>query len=253
MKMPVIFVGHGSPMNAMEENSFTRGWKEIGEKIPFPRAILSISAHWQTKGTRVNDSSDPKQIYDFYGFPKQLYELVYDVAGDEELAKRVIDILGDKVTVDNSWGIDHGTWSVLSKVYPKADVPVVQLSLNYDMTPLEHFELGKKLSVLRDEGYLIFGSGNIVHNLGIIDWSLEGGFNWADEFDEMVKEKILSGEYESIIEYGTGGILPVPTREHYLPLLVCLGAVSDGIGNEVEIFNKRRVLGSISMTSYLFK
>lgn len=251
MRMPVIFVGHGSPMNAIEENDFTKGWKEIGRKIPVPRAILSISAHWQTKGTRVNDSKDPKQIYDFYGFPKQLYEVKYDVSGNEELANRVLEILGDQVSVDNSWGIDHGTWSVLSKVYPKADMPVVQLSLNYDMSPREHFELGRNLSLLRDEGYLIFGSGNIVHNLGIIDWSLEGGYSWADEFDVMVKEHILSGEYEPLIEFGSGGILPVPTREHYLPLLVCLGAVDEN--DTLEIFNESRVLGSISMTSYLFK
>lgn len=251
MRMPVIFVGHGSPMNAIEDNRYTKGWNELGKRIPVPKAILSISAHWQTNGTRVNDSINPRQIYDFYGFPQKLYEVVYDVAGNEELANRVREILREHVTVDNSWGIDHGTWSVLSKIYPKADVPVVQLSLNYDMTPLEHFELGKKLSVLRDEGYLIFGSGNIVHNLGRIDWSLEGGYNWADEFDEMVKEHMLSGEYESLIEYGTGGILPVPTREHYLPLLVCLGAIVEG--DVVEIFNESRVLGSISMTSYLFK
>lgn len=251
MRMPVIFVGHGSPMNAIEENIHTSGWKELGEKIPIPKAILSISAHWQTKGTKVNDSRNPKQIYDFYGFPKKLYEVVYDVAGNEELANRVEAILGDRVKVDNSWGIDHGTWSVLSKVYPKAEVPVVQLSLNYNMTPREHFEIGRRLSVLRDEGYLIFGSGNIVHNLGRIDWSLDGGYKWADEFDEMVKRHILSDEYEPLIEFGTGGIPPVPTREHYLPLLVCLGAA--GEGDLVEIFNESRVLGSISMTSYLFK
>lgn len=251
MRMPVIFVGHGSPMNAIEENDFTKGWKEIGGKIPVPRAILSISAHWQTKGTRVNNSRNPKQIYDFYGFPQKLYEVVYDVAGNEELANRVRVILDDQVTIDNSWGVDHGTWSVLSKIYPKADVPVVQLSLNFDMSPREHFELGRRLSILRGEGYLIFGSGNIVHNLGRIDWSLDGGYNWADEFDEMVKKHILSGEYESLIEFGTGGILPVPTREHYLPLLVSLGAVCEG--DAIEIFNESRVLGSISMTSYLFK
>jgi 4,5-DOPA dioxygenase extradiol len=251
MRMPIVFVGHGSPMNAIEDNRFTKGWKEIGKKIPRPKAILSISAHWETKGTRVNNSLKPKQIYDFYGFPSELYEVVYDVAGDEELANRIREMLGDQVTVDNSWGIDHGTWSVLSKVYPKADVPVVQVSLNYDMSPIDHFELGKKLSVLRDEGYLIFGSGNIVHNLGRIDWSLEGGNRWADEFDEMVMKHIQTGEYESLIEFGTGRILPVPTREHYLPLLVCLGAV--GEEDIVEIFNESRVLGSISMTSYLFK
>lgn len=251
MKMPVIFVGHGSPMNAIEDNRYTKGWNELGKRIPVPKAILSISAHWQTKGTRVNDSKVPRQIYDFYGFPQKLYEVEYDVAGNEELANRVREILGEHVTVDNSWGIDHGTWSVLSRVYPKADVPVVQLSLNYDMTPLEHFELGKKLSALRDEGYLIFGSGNIVHNLGLIDWSLEGGFNWADEFDELIKKYILENDFNSIVEFGNGGILPVPTKEHYLPLLVCLGAVVKG--DVVEIFNESRVLGSISMTSYLFK
>jgi 4,5-DOPA dioxygenase extradiol len=177
--------------------------------------------------------------------------VIYDVTGNEELANRVIEISGNQVTVDNSWGIDHGTWSVLSKIYPKADVPVVQLSLNYEMSPLEHFELGEKLSVLRDEGYLIFGSGNIVHNLGRVDWSLNGGFNWAEEFDAMIKKNILTEDYDPLIEQGDGGTLPVPTREHYLPLLVCLGAAVES--DEVEIFNKSCVLGSISMTSYIFK
>lgn len=251
MKMPVVFVGHGSPMNAIEDNIYTRGWEELGEKIPRPKAILSISAHWQTRGTRVNDLNKPKQIYDFYGFPRELYEVIYEVNGSEELAKRVVDILGESVSVDNSWGIDHGSWSVLSRIFPKADIPVVQISLNYDMTPCEHFELGKSLSVLRDEGYLIFGSGNIVHNLGMIDWRLSGGFSWAEEFDNRVKKHLLSNDYEPLLEYGNGGTLPVPTREHYLPLLVCLGTVGDSV--EVEIFNESCVLGSISMTSYIFK
>ncbi len=251
MRMPVIFVGHGSPMNAIEDNNFTEGWQELGEKIPRPKAILSISAHWQTRGTRVNDLKNPKQIYDFYGFPRDLYEVIYDVDGDEDLANRVKDILGESVSVDNSWGVDHGTWSVLSKIFPKADIPVVQVSLNYDMSPSEHFDLGSSLSVLRAEGYLIFGSGNIVHNLGNINWNQSGGFSWAEEFDNMVKKHILTGDYYPLIELGHGGSLAVPTREHFLPLLCCLGSVLEG--DKVEVFNEECVLGSISMTSYIFK
>ncbi|KAF0091879.1 MAG: Aromatic ring-cleaving dioxygenase [Fusobacteria bacterium] len=251
MRMPVVFVGHGSPMNAIEDNNYTKGWKELGERIPRPKAIVSISAHWQTRGTRVNDSKNPKQIYDFYGFPSELYEVVYDVKGSEELAKRVVNILGESVIVDNSWGIDHGSWSVLSRIFPKADIPVVQVSLNYDMTPSDHFELGKRLSGLRNEGYLVFGSGNIVHNLGIIDWNQSGGFSWAEEFDTMINKHILAGDYDSLMELGHGGSLAVPTREHYLPLIVCLGATLDN--DKVEIFNEGCVLGSISMTSYIFK
>lgn len=251
MRMPVVFIGHGSPMNAIEDNIYTKGWKKTGDSILTPVAILAISAHWQTKGTRVNNSPNPKQIYDFYGFPQQLYEVVYKVAGDLKLANRVLDILGEQATIDNTWGIDHGTWSVLSKTYPGADIPVVQLSLNYDMSPKEHFILGRKLSILRDEGYLILGSGNIVHNLGRVDWNLNNGFSWAEEFDTMVKKQIQDGDNDSLIEFGNGGILPVPTREHYLPLLVCLGAA--GERDEVEIFNDSCVLGSISMTSYIFR
>lgn len=250
MRMPVVFVGHGSPMNAIEDNNYTKGWKELGERIPRPKAIVSISAHWQTSGTRVNDSKYPKQIHDFYGFPSKLYEVVYDAKGSEELAKRVVDILGESVSVDNSWGVDHGTWSVLSRIFPKADIPVVQVSLNYDMTPSEHFELGKRLSALRDESYLVLGSGNIVHNLGMIDWSQSGGFSWAEEFDTMVKKYILAGDYEPLMEIGNGGSLAVPTWEHYLPLLVCIGAAFKG--DMVEAFNDSCVLGSISMTSYSF-
>jgi len=252
MRMPVVFVGHGSPMNAIEDNIYTKVWKDLGEKIPRPKAILSISAHWQTRGTEVNDSLNPKQIYDFYGFPHELYEVVYEADGNKELAERVMAVLGESVSVDNGWGIDHGSWSVLSRIYPNADVPVVQVSLNYDISPREHFELGQRLSVLRDEGYLIFGSGNIVHNLGMIDWSLSGGFSWSIEFDDMVKRSIIEGDYGSLIELGhDGGSLAVPTSEHYLPLVYCLGAA--GESENVEVFNEGCVLGSISMTSYIFK
>ena len=259
MRMPVVFVGHGSPMNAVEDNVFSRGWRSLGERIPRPKAILAVSAHWQSKGTRVCDALKPKQIYDFYGFPSKLYEVVYEVEGSQKLAGRVVEILGDAVSVDNSWGVDHGSWSVLSRIYPEADIPVVQVSLDYGSSPEEHFEMGRKLAVLRDEGYLIFGSGNVVHNLGMIDWGNDGGFAWAVSFDAAVRDGIVGGgALGEVIERGVGGSLAVPTNEHYLPLLYCLGAAI-GAGNDgdreymVEVFNEGCVLGSISMTSYIFR
>lgn len=254
MRMPVIFVGHGSPMNAIEDNSFTETWKAIGKRLPKPRAILAISAHWYTEGTRTSDAIEPRTIYDMYGFPPELYALKYPAQGSPELTERIKEILGDLVNVDNSWGIDHGTWSVLCRMFPEADVPVVQLSINYKATPDAHFKLGETLEKLRDEGILILGSGNIVHNLGLINWQMPNGYPWAHEFDDYVKANIERRTFENVIYYERAGDCHKKsfyTLEHYLPLLYVLGCV-DG-DDEIEIFNDACLMGSMSMTSYLFE
>lgn len=252
-QMPVLFVGHGSPMNAIEDNEFTEGWKRAAEKIPAPRAILAVSAHWYTPGLRVSDTSAPKMIYDMYGFPDALYRVVYNAPGAPELAHRVRQLLRGEVRIDNGWGIDHGAWSVLRRMYPNADIPLCQLSVDRDASPREQFAVGQKIASLREEGILILGSGNVVHNLARVAWEMDKGFPWADAFDHYVKEKIAAGDFGSVIEYGNAGPsakLSVPTPDHYDPLLCVLGAVKPG--DKVTVFNESGVLGSLSMTSYLF-
>ena len=197
MKMPVLFVGHGSPMNAIEDNSFTRVWRKIGEKLPRPKAILAISAHWYTEGTLTSDVENPQMIYDMYGFPPALYALKYPVKGSKALAEDVIKVLGPDVKIDNAWGIDHGTWSVLVNMFPDADIPVVQLSINHKAPAQAHFDLGLKLRALRDEGILIFASGNIVHNLSLINWNMSAGYPWAHTFDDYIKKNILEKNYQA--------------------------------------------------------
>jgi len=248
--MPTIFIGHGSPMNAIEDNEYTRKWKEIGEKLERPKAILSISAHWFTNGTYTSNEKNPRTIYDMYGFPKELYEIKYDSPGCPELADKISEKLGIKI--DNSWGIDHGTWSVLHHMYPNRDIPVFQISVDGNKSPREHYELGEKLKSLRDEGVLIFGSGNVVHNLRLVDYNEKGGYDFAVDFDEKIKGDILSGNHENIInfkDYGESASLSVPTMDHFAPLLYVLGA-SDGKG---EVLTSGYELGSISMASYIFR
>jgi len=252
-KMPVLFIGHGSPMNAIEDNEFTRTWAEIAQAIPRPQAILSISAHWFTEGTRVNDAEHPKMIYDMYGFPRKLYELKYEAKGAQELARETRALLERVVRVDNSWGIDHGTWSVLCKMYPNADIPVFQLSIDSSASPAEHFQMGEELQALRAAGVLILGSGNVVHNLSRVNWDMKGGYPWADEFDLYIKHAILDRAYEDIINYkraGESAQLAFHTLEHFDPLLYVLGA-TDG-DDVVSVYNDARVMGAMSMTSYLF-
>ena len=252
-KMPVLFIGHGSPMNAIEDNTITQQWKMLGKAIPKPKAILSISAHWYTGASYVQDVQQPKQIYDMYGFPAQLYEIKYHVPGSPRLSRFAQELLGSTVSVNNSWGIDHGTWSVLVHLYPACDIPVVQLSINGNLTPKEYFAMGQALQPLRNEGILILGSGNIVHNLSMIDWDNAGGFQWADAFDKWVQECIEEKDMDQLFQYTKqpNAWQAVPTSEHIDPLFYCLGAV-ENTQYDLRIINDFRVLGSMSMTSYLF-
>lgn len=252
MIMPSIFVGHGSPMNAIEENAFTLKWREIGKKFPNPKGIIAISAHWYTSETRTSDLKEPVLIYDMYGFPEDLYALKYPVKGLPEIAEEIEKRLGS-VLIDNQWGIDHGTWSVLCHMYPKANIPVIQLSLDYKLKPQEHYELAKKLRTFREEGYLILGSGNIVHNLALVNWHMDEGYPWALEFDGYVKKNILERSYDPVIHYELAGESHKKafyTLEHYLPILYVLGTSYEE--DEIEVFNDTCLMGAMSMTGYIF-
>ena len=226
--LPVIFFGHGNPMNAVQNNRYTEAWRRIGKQIRKPRAILSISAHWFVPGTGVTISTAPKTIHDFGGFPRELYQVQYPAAGDPDLARRVQQLLAPiPVELDNSWGLDHGTWSVLCHVFPNADVPVVQLSIDETQPALFHFEIGRRLAPLRDENILITGSGNLVHNLHTYAWGghVPTPYDWAGRFEEEAKEMMLAGESKALIEYerlGQDAMLSIPTPDHYLPLLYVL-------------------------------
>jgi 4,5-DOPA dioxygenase extradiol len=254
-KLPVLFVGHGSPMNAIEENEFVTGWRNIGKKIPRPNSILCISAHWETRGTLVTAMEKPKTIHDFGGFPAELFEVQYPAPGSPELAKETKALIKKtEVGLDDKWGLDHGCWSVVKHLYPDADVPVVQLSLDYYQSPQYHYDLSKELSSLREKGVLIIGSGNMVHNLGMVSWEkMEEpgyGYDWAIEANEKMKKFILSNDYKSLINYqlqGRAFNLAIPTPEHFLPLLYSL-ALKEGNEN-IEIFNDKAVAGSLTMTS----
>lgn len=253
-KMPVLFVGHGSPMNAIENNSFTRGWEEAARNIEKPKAILSVSAHWFTPDTGVSTEERPKQIYDMYGFPRELYELRYDAKGSPEYAREVLNLLREEAAEDNRWGLDHGTWAVLCRMYPSADIPVFQLSINSAKNPLYHYELGKKLAPLREQGVLIMGSGNVVHHLGKVNWEMEDeGYPFAREFDSYIKECVIQKNTKGVINYreNRASLLAFPTPEHFYPLLYAMGAAGEAY--EAEVFNEACVLGSLSMTSYLFR
>lgn len=253
-RMPVLFAGHGTPMNAIEQNEYTETWTRIGKQLEKPRVILSVSAHWYTEGTRISDTEEPQQIYDMYGFPNELYQLSYPVKGSPADARRAAELIGPSVITDNSWGIDHGTWSVLCHMFPEADIPVLQLSVNGHAKPQELYEIGKRLSPLREEGVLIFGSGNVVHHLGRVNWSMGGGEPWALEFDHYVRNNILLGNHADVIRYenaGPSAKLAVPTPDHFYPLLYVLGA-SDAKDN-ITVFNDSCTLGSLSMTGYLFE
>jgi len=246
--MPVLFVGHGSPMNAIEDNEFSSAWKQASREIPTPKAILCVSAHWETLGPQVTAMEKPRTIHDFYGFPRQLSELQYPAPGSPELARRVMGLVkAGTVSEDQSWGLDHGTWSVLRRMYPGADIPVVQLSLDRSQQAPYHYRLGKELRALRDEGVLILGSGNIVHNLRLMVWQ-DTAFDWAQEYDAQVKQWILAGEHEPIIHYeqhGRPAMLAVNSAEHYLPLLYVLGLQDEG--ETVGFFAEKLWGGSLSM------
>jgi 4,5-DOPA dioxygenase extradiol len=232
--MPAIFLGHGNPMNALHSNDYTRAWAKIGIKIPRPRAILSISAHWYIPRTAVTAMSLPKTIHDFGGFPKELYEVEYPAQGDPGLAERIRSILSSyAIDLDYQWGLDHGTWSVLCHIYPKADIPVVQLSIDRTKPASFHFEIGKKLAELRNECILIIGSGNIVHNLHAYAWGqqLDKPYDWATRFEKSIRELLLSEDYDLLINYeemGEDAMLSIPTPDHYLPLTYIIGCQERG-------------------------
>ena len=253
-KMPALFVGHGSPTYAVEETVFSDGWRKLAGVLPKPKAIIAVSAHWYTMGTKLCSDEQPKMIYDMYGFPQELYEVKYPAPGDPELAEKTAGLLGRAASIDNTWGIDHGLWSVLRRLYPDADVPVIPMSVDAGASPEQHFELGRKLGELRSEGVMIFASGNVVHNLAAVDWDMQRGYDWADEFDGWVKTRVLERKFAEIFNYRSAGDCSknaFTTPEHFLPLLYALGA-SDKT-DEVSVWNDLRTMGAISMTSYLFK
>src|SRR5690349_17132648 len=233
-RMPAIFFGHGNPMNALLKNAHTDAWAAIGGQLPRPRAVLAISAHWYIPATAITGSPAPRTVHDFGGFPQALYEVEYPAPGDTELARRVQDLLNPiPLELDDRWGLDHGTWSVLCHVFPQADVPVVQLSMDETQPAAFHYEIGKRLAPLRDEGVLIMGSGNIVHNLHTYAWGRQGvePFDWAVRFEQQARELLLAGKVDPLIAYETLGrdaTLSVPTPEHYLPLLYVVATRSEG-------------------------
>jgi 4,5-DOPA dioxygenase extradiol len=232
--MPAIFFGHGNPMNAVRTNDYTEGWRRIGVQMPKPKVILSISAHWYVPGTGVTINTQPKTIHDFGGFPPELYRVQYPAPGDPQLARRVQQMLAPlPVALDDGWGLDHGTWSVLVHLFPKADIPVVQLSINETQPASFHYELGKKLAPLREEGILIVGSGNLVHNLHTYAWGrqMPEPYDWAVEFEQEARQMMVAGDFEPLVHYeklGPAAMLSTPTPDHYLPLLYVLGTRQEG-------------------------
>ena len=254
-KMPVIFVGHGDPMIALKINEMTETLKKIGkdiiEKYGEPKAILCISAHWYTKDTFIQSTEIPNQVYDMFGFPNELYKVKYPVKGSKELTKDVEKILGNEVKINDDWGIDHGTWTVFVHMFPEAKIPVVQLSVNANLSANKAYKLGEKLAKLKEKGYLIVGSGNIVHNLRKIEWDNPKGTQEADKFDRYILENISKREDEKVIKYEEHEYsnYAVPTPDHFMPILYILGASQ---GEKPYIFNEMRELGSLSMTSYAF-
>jgi len=252
-RMPVIFTGHGSPMNAIGNNRARVGWKEMGEKLGKPSVIIAVSAHWMTKGLSVRRAEDNPQVNDMYGFPKELYEVHYEPKGSIEYADRALELLGDMATVNNDWGIDHGVWSILSNMYPDADVPVVMISVNVNGSLAGQVEVGRRLKPLRDEGALIIASGNVVHNLRLVNWDMDNGYGWADRFDETIRDAILKGDFDTptYVTQVPEWHKAIPTAEHYVPLLTALGAADKD--DKVTVWNEYRELGSMSMTSYLFE
>lgn len=250
VKMPALFVGHGSPMNAIEDNEFSQAWAKAGSALPRPRAILCISAHWQGVGTQVTGMERPPMIYDFYGFPQQLSQVKYPAPGSPELARLVRQTVSKtRVGLDMEWGLDHGAWSVLCRMFPQADIPVVQLCLDHTKSPAFHYALGQELRALRRQGILILGSGNVVHNLGTMGGQDEA-YDWASEFDAKIARTIQAQDHHALIHYhklGKAAQMAIPTNEHYLPLLYVL-ALQEA-DEPIAFFAERVTLGSISMRS----
>lgn len=255
-RLPVLFLGHGSPMNGIEDNAFSREWRALGRALPKPKALLMVSAHWLTEGTSVTAMERPRTIHDFGGFPEELYRVQYPAPGSPALAAAVRDAIPDpRVGLDQAWGLDHGTWTVIRHIYPDADVPVLQLSIDYAKPPRWHYELGRKLAGLRRRGFLIAGSGNVVHNLRMIAFDKmdqDGyGYDWAHEMNAAFKKRILDGDHAGLIAYeklGPAAKLAVPTPDHYYPMLYALGALEKG--ETPVLFNDKAVGGSLTMTSF---
>jgi 4,5-DOPA dioxygenase extradiol len=253
-KMPVLFLGHGSPMNAIEENEFVQGFRKIGNEIPKPNAILCVSAHWETRGTFITAMENPHTIHDFGGFPQKLFDVQYPAPGSPELANETKALVKKtEIGLDDKWGLDHGAWSVIKHLYPNADIPVVQMSLDYYQAPQYHYELAQELKSLREKGVLIVGSGNMVHNLRMVEWNRLNelyGYDWALDANEKMKQFIRDDNHASLINYSKQGKsfqLSIPSPEHYLPLLYSLAL--KGKDEAATIFNDKAVAGSLTMTS----
>ena len=255
VKMPVLFIGHGSPMNGIEDNAFSKTWAKLGAEIPKPKAVLVVSAHWLTNGTHITAMEAPKTIHDFGGFPQALFDVQYPAPGSPELALETSKLIAStSVGLDHDWGLDHGTWTVVRHMYPNADIPVLQLSIDYSKPPLYHYDLAKELAALRKKGVLIIGSGNMVHNLSMVAWDKldepEFGYDWAQEINQIFKEKIVAGDVQSLIHYerlGSAAQLAIPTPDHYYPLLYTLGLQDKT--DTIDFFNDKAVGGSLTMTS----
>ena len=256
--MPTLFIGHGSPMNGIEDNIHSQYWGRLGSQLPLPEAVLVVSAHWLTRGTAVTAMSSPKTIHDFGGFPPALYDIQYHAPGDTELA-RLITTESSTIDIvpDHEWGLDHGAWTILRHMYPAASIPVLQLSIDYSKPAQYHYDLAKDLKRLRKRGVLIIGSGNIIHNLRLIDWQNmdkpNHGFDWAHEFNEAFMQNLYSHNHRDLINFSSLGAtanLAIPTPDHYLPLIYTLGLSNHN--EEPVVFNDQFVAGSLSMTSLQF-
>ncbi len=255
--MPVLFVGHGSPMNGIEDNEFSQYWKKLASEIEKPKAVLCISAHWLTRGTFITAMEKPKTIHDFGGFPQALFDVQYPAPGNPELAKETAALFEKpKVELDHEWGLDHGTWTVVRHMYPDANIPVLQLSIDYNQPAEYHYEIAKHLAALRKKGVLIIGSGNMVHNLRMVAWDRLNesyGFDWAIEMNTIFKEKINSGDHKALIDYeklNKAAKLAIPTPDHYYPLMYALGLKTEK--DNISFFNDKPVAGSLTMTSVKF-
>lgn len=255
--MPVLFIGHGSPMNGIEDNEFSRRWAQMAKEIPTPAAVLVVSAHWFSRGTKITAMDFPKTIHDFGGFPQALFDVQYNAPGNPGLAKETASLIRSaQIELDHDWGLDHGAWTVVRHMYPEAKIPVLQLSIDYTKGPKYHYDLAQELYALRKKGVLIIGSGNMVHNLRMVAWDkmeVPGyGYDWAIQMNDTFKNLIAAGDHKSLINYerlGREAMLAIPTPEHYLPLLYTLGL--RGSNDKVSFFNDKAVAGSLTMTSVL--
>lgn len=256
--MPVFFIGHGSPMNGIEDNIYSQNWKKIAQGIPVPKAVLVVSAHWLTKGTRVTAMDRPRTIHDFGGFPQALFDVQYPAPGSPEIARETIDtVKTTPIVADHEWGLDHGAWTIIRHMYPDANIPVLQLSIDYGKDASYHYSLAAELMTLRKKGVLIIGSGNMVHNLGMVAWDKLGqpgfGFDWAIHMNDLFKKHITNGNDDALIRYeqlGREARLAIPTPDHYFPLIYSLGLRKKE--EEIQFFNDQAVGGSLTMTSVRF-